>query len=298
MMRSLAVVALLATTALVRPAHAVEDPRAGRWDARVRTVAYNPMNPVRLVGSTFTSTQVIFAVGETVTHVAIGDSEAWLAQPTGNLLFIKPIEVRAPTNMQVVTSRPDGNIRSYQFELVARAAPSPTGSQVASLGGTVPAAAGPVTPFAIQFTYPEDVRQAAIEQRDRSIAGATERDAQSRLAVDFLSGPRNWRYAAQGSHAIEPAEVSDNGRLTAFRFPGNMTVPTIYTVALDGQETIVPYNMRGDRAVVSTTAKEFRLRYGGEVLRVFNLAFDPVGSNPGTGTTTPEVVRSVREVRQ
>ena len=56
--------------------------------------------------------------------------------------------------------------------------------------------------------------------------------------------------------------------------------------------------MRGDRAVVSTTAREFRLRYGGDVLRVFNLAFDPVGFNPGTGTTTPEVVRSVREVRQ
>ena len=77
-----------------------------------------------------------------------------------------------------------------------------------------------------------------------------------------------------------------------------MTVPTIYTVAPDGQESIVPYNMRGDLAVVSTTAREFRLRYGGEVLRVFNLAFDPIGMNPGTGTTTPEVIRSVRESRQ
>ena len=298
MMRSLAVVALLTATTLTQPAFAVEDPRAGRWDARVRTVAYNPMNPVRLVGSTFTSTQIIFAVGETVTHVAIGDAEAWLAQPTGNLLFIKPIEIRSPTNMQVVTSRPDGSIRSYQFELLARPAPSPTGAQVASLGGTVPMPAGSVTPFAIQFTYPDDMRQAAIEKRDRSTAGAAEREAQSRLSVDFLSGPRNWRYAAQGSHAIEPAEVSDNGRLTAFRFPGNMTVPTIYTVAPDGQESIVPYNMRADRAVVSTTAREFRLRYGGEVLRVFNLAFDPIGMNPGTGTTTPEVVRSVRETGQ
>ena len=298
MMRSLAVVALLTATTLAQPAFAVEDPRAGRWDARVRTVAYNPMNPVRLVGSTFTSTQIIFAVGETVTHVAIGDAEAWLAQPTGNLLFIKPIEIRSPTNMQVVTFRPDGSIRSYQFELLARPAPSPTGAQVASLAGTVPMPAGSVTPFAIQFTYPDDLRQAAIEKRERSTVGAAERDAQSRLAVDFLSGPRNWRYAAQGSHAIEPAEVSDNGRLTAFRFPGNMTVPTIYTVAPDGQESIVPYNMRADRAVVSTTAREFRLRYGGEVLRVFNLAFDPIGVNPGTGTTTPEVVRSVRETGQ
>ena len=299
MMRSLALVALLATTALARPALAVEDPRAGRWDARVRTVAYNPMNPVRLVGSTFTSTQIIFAVGETVTHVAIGNSEAWLAQPTGNLLFIKPIEVRAPTNMQVVTSRPDGSIRSYQFELVARAAPSPT-----SWAGREPGRNGSRGRRAGDAVRdPVHLSRGCTPGRHGGSAtaargGASEREAQSRLAVDFFSGPRNWRYAAQGSHAIEPAEVSDNGRLTAFRFPGNMTVPTIYTVALDGQETIVPYNMRGDRAVVSTTAKEFRLRYGGEVLRVFNLAFDPIGSNPGTGTTTPDVVRSVREVRQ
>ena len=290
--------ALLVGTALAGPARAVEEPRAGRWDARVRVVPYNPMNVVRLVGSTFTSTQIIFAVGETVTHVAIGDADAWLPQPTGNLLFIKPVEVRAPTNMQVVTAKADGSIRSYQFELIARAAPSPTGAQVADLGGTVPVPVGPATPFAIQFTYPDDARQAAIETRRRVAEGASERDAQARLAVDFFYGPRNWRYTAQGSTAIQPTQVSDNGRLTAFRFPGNATVPTIYTVAPDGQETIVPYTMRDDLAVVSTTAREFRLRYGGEVLRVFNLAFDPVGQNPGTGTTTPDVVRSVRETRQ
>lgn len=290
--------ALLVGAVLAGPAHAVQEPRAGRWDGRVRTVPYNAMNPVRLVGSTFTSTQVIFAVGETVTHVAIGDAEAWLPQPTGNLLFIKPIEVRQPTNMQVVTTRPDGSTRSYQFELVARPAPSTTGSQVASLDGGVPAPAGPATPFAIQFVYPEDAREAAIANRRRAAAGAGERDAQARLAVDFFYGPRNWRYTAQGSRSIEPAEVSDNGRLTAFRFPGNSTVPTIYTIAPDGQESIVPYSMRGDLAVVSTTAREFRLRYGSEVLRVFNLAFDPIGQNPGTGTTTPEVIRTIRESRQ
>lgn len=292
------VLGLLVSTVLAGPAHAVQEPRAGRWDARVRTVPYNAMNPVRLVGSTFTSTQVIFAVGETVTHVAIGDAEAWLPQPTGNLLFIKPVEVRQPTNMQVVTTRPDGSIRSYQFELVARPAPSTTGAQVASLDGTVPRPTGPATPFAIQFVYPEDAREEAIANRRRVAAGAGEQDAQARLAVDFFYGPRNWRYTAQGSRSIEPAEVSDNGRLTAFRFPGRSTVPTIYVIAPDGQESIVPYSMRGDLAVVSTTAKEFRLRYGSEVLRVFNLAFDPIGQNPGTGTTTPEVIRTIRESRQ
>lgn len=294
---TLAVVLLLGT-AVAGPAFAVQEPRAGRWDARVRSVPYNPNDIVRVVGSTFTSTQIMFAVGETITHIAIGDSEAWLPQPTGNLLFIKPIEVRAPTNMQVVTSRPDGSVRSYQFELIARATPSTSSAQVASLDGAVPApATAAATPYAIGFVYPGDVREAAIATRKRLAAGASERQAEARLAVDYFYGPRNWRYAGQGSHAIEPTEVSDNGRLTAMRFPGVSSLPSIYTVAPDGQESIVPYTMRGDVAVVSTTAREFRLRLGSEVLRVFNLAYDPIGVNPGTGTTTPEVVRSVREGR-
>ncbi len=275
---------LLAGCALAGPALAVQDPRAGRFDARVRTVAYNPANVVRVIGGTFASTEIIFAVGEMITQVAIGDADGWLAQPAGNLLFLKPSEVRAPTNAQVVTRRLDGSFRSYQFELVAHAA-----------AGQQPAEGAQ---FAITFAYPDDARQAVVAERAKAAAGADEQLAQSRLAVDLFYGPRNWRYTAQGAGAIQPLEVSDNGRLTAFRFPGNQTLPTIYTVSPDGQETIVPYTMRDDLAVVSTTAREFRLRYGNDVLRVFNLGFDPIGQNPGTGTTTPEVQRSVREARQ
>ena len=47
-----------------------------------------------------------------------------------------------------------------------------------------------------------------------------------------------------------------------------MRVPTIYTAAPDGTETIVPYAMRGDHAVVQTTARVFTLRDGQEVLRI------------------------------
>jgi type IV secretion system protein VirB9 len=276
--------ALLSGSLLADPAWAVQDPRAGRFDNRVRTVAYNPMNVVRVTGGTLSSTEVIFSASETITQVAIGDSEAWLAQPAGNLLFLKPAEARAPTNAQVVTKRQDGSVRSYQFELVAHAG---SASQAA-----------PDAQFAIQFVYPDDARQTATADRERAKAMADERLAQERLAVDFFYGPRNWRYAAQGSTAIQPTEVSDNGRLTVFRFPGNMQVPTIYTIAVDGQETIVPYTMRDDLAVVQITAPEFRLRLGGDVTRVFNLRFDPIGPNPRTGTTTPEVERSVRTPAQ
>jgi len=293
MMRPLALV-LLVGSALAGPALAVQDPVAGRYDPRVRLVAYNPMQVVRVLGAPFTSTQITFAPTETITQVAIGDNDAWLAAPAGNLLFIKPSEARAPTNMQVVTKRADGSVRSYQFELVAR---GPSSAQVASMGASVPMPTPPGTQFAIAFVYPGDAREAALAERRRREANAGEHLAEARLAVDFFYGPRNWRYTGQGSRAIEPAEVSDNGRMTAFRFPGNMQVPVIYAGACGEQEAIVPHTMRDDLVIVQITSRKFCLRLGDEVLEVANRDYSAVGQNPGTGTTSPEVVRSVREPR-
>lgn len=279
MSRTLLAGAALILALATSPADAEQTPRSGGYDERVQVVAYNPMNVVRVVGSPTNSTQIIFASGEEITQVAIGDADAWLAQPAGNLLFIKPTEIRVSTNMQVVTKRLDGSNRSYQFRLLA-ARRGPAGESAAI--------------YAVTFTYPEDARAARAAIDAQTAAVAREHAAQSRLSQAWAEGPRNWRYVAQGSTMLEPIEVSDNGRQTAFRFPGNMRVPTIYTAAPDGTETIVPYTMNGDMAVVQTTAREFTLRDGQEVLRIINQGFDPVGRNPGTGTGTPDMTRIVR----
>lgn len=268
------VLALAASSAV-----AEQSPRSAGYDERVQVVPYNPMNVVRVVGSPTNSTQIIFGPGEKITQVAIGDADAWLAQPAGNLLFIKPTEIHLSTNMQVVTERPDGSNRSYQFRLIA-----------AKRGAAGESAAI----FAVTFTYPEDARAARVAAEARATAVAREQAAQTQLSQAWAEGPRNWRYVAQGSVMLEPIEVSDNGRQTAFRFPGNMRIPTIYTAAPDGTETIVPYTMVGEMAVVQTTAREFTLRDGQEVLRIINQGFDPVGRNPGTGTGTPDLTRTVK----
>jgi type IV secretion system protein VirB9 len=47
--------------------------------------------------------------------------------------------------------------------------------------------------------------------------------------------------------------------------------------------------------VVHATAKEFRLRKGDNVLCIFNEAFDAVGINPGTNTTSPSIERRAKK---
>ena len=271
-------------------ASAEQAPKSGGFDPRVQLVAYNPLDVVRIVGSPTNSTQITFGTNEEITQVAIGDAEGWLAQPAANMLFLKPTERRPATNAQVVTRRPDGSLRSYQLRLVAEPNGEGTGAAMASardetVGGAM---------YAVHFRYPQDERAERAARRTRAAERVLERDAQARLAGAWAEGPRNWRYVAQGSGALEPAEVSDNGRQTAFRFPGSRRVPAIYAVAPDGSEAIVPATMAGDTAVVQTTAPAFVLRDGQEVLRVVNRGFDPAGRDPGTGTGTPGLTRSVR----
>ena len=251
----------LALLLLAHAAQAEQTPRSGGRDARVRVVSYHPMDVIRVTASPTHSTQILFAEGEEISQVAIGDAENWLAQPAGNALFLKPTAPRASSNMQVVTRTANGTARSYQFVL----------------------AEGPPI-FALHVTPREDRRASADAERAR----------EARLAQAWAEGPRNWRYVAQGSGLLEPLEVSDNGRFTAFRFPGAMRLPAIFTVAPDGSETIVSYTVVGDHVVVPRTAKEFLLRDGREVLRVVNQGFDPIGRDPGTGTGLPDLVRVVR----
>lgn len=278
MRRSLAIGVAMLAIILDGPALAEQTPQSAGYDPHVQLVPYNPLNVVRIIGSPKNSTQIVFAPGEEITQVAIGDADAWLAQPAGNLLFLKPTLIRASTNMQVVTKTLGGASRSYQFLLTAVRQRDRSARAI----------------YAVSFTYPADEAAAREATRAAADAAAREKASEDRLQTAWSEGPRNWRYVAQGSNMIEPTEVSDNGRQTAFRFPGNMRVPTIYTAAPDGAETIVPYTMVGDMVVVQTTARIFTLRDGQKVLRILNQGFDPVGRNPGTGTGTPDLARTVR----
>ena len=278
---AIALTAALTVGLAAVPAVAEQVPRSGGHDPRVQVIAHNPMNVVRIVGCPTTSPQITFGPGEEITQVAIGDADAWLAQPAGHMLFLKPTAAGPATNAQVVTRRPDGTVRSYQLRLVATGQGEDSSGDGAAM-------------YAVHFRYPEDERAARAARKAQAAALARERDAQAHLEGAWAEGPRNWRYVAQGSVAVEPAEVSDNGRQTAFRFPGNRRVPVLYAVAPDGSETIVPYTMAGDVAVVQTTARAFVLRDGREVLRVVNRGFDPAGRDPGTGTGTAAVTRTVR----
>ncbi|CCF00735.1 Type IV secretion system protein virB9 (plasmid) [Sinorhizobium fredii HH103] len=277
-MRTAAIFALLLAGSAFS-ALALEIPRGASQDSRVRFVDYQPYNITRIIGSLRSSVQVEFAADEEIAHVALGNSVAWEVAPAGNILFLKPRENQPVTNISVVTTRRDGSTRSYQMELTIRDGKVEVGQN---------------TYFYVKYRYPADEAE-----RRRQVAAARAIAAQAKEADKLFTlheayGPRNWRYSAQGAQALEPQSVYDNGKVTAFAFVGNQEMPVIYIENSDGSESLVPKSVDGNLVLVHAISRKFILRSGGDVLCVFNEAYDRIGINPGTNTTSPSVERVVR----
>ena len=270
---------MLALTAMLAlagsPALAAPASRPESADPRIKVLEYDPWKVYPIVGAFRTATQILFADNEEILHVALGDTVAWEVAPETNILFVKPREKHGATNL-IVTTRRGAETRNYNFELRTRDGPI--------------TAKTPDTYFQVRFRYPDDEVAGSAVQMQAMQAAAIE------MALDrgVIAGPRNLKYTVQGSSALQPSEVSDNGRFTVLRFAGARDLPAFFTVNPDGREAVVPFDVRGEFVVLHTVAPAFRLRRGDEVLCIYNEAVKPYGVEYGTGTGSPLVERTVR----
>lgn len=295
------------------PAFALDTPPAGAADTHIRIEPYSQFNITNLIGEIGRQTTITFGKDEQVSRIVFGspDGEIWegpspdeiKSSPLKNNLPLWPQKIE-PTNMQVTTILQDQSQRVYQFRLTAQK-PGDDGSD------------GPDVTFGLIFTYPEQAKEQA---RAQAVAAAKDRQtvreasvAKARLTVDPFYGKVKWDYIARPNHDWRERgwprpSVSDNGWLTAFEFKGNVSEPAIYIVDNSdpedktkclpgGSERLAPFTNKDDLKLVQTTARHFRLRLGDAVMEVCNLRYDPVGQNPRTGTTSPDVIREVVSAR-
>lgn len=235
MIRLLTSLICLAVTAATAPATAAGDPR-------IRYVDYDPDQVLRVVGHTGFQTTIEFQPDETISNVAVGDAGGWqiTANAGASLLFLKPVDVAAPTNLTVVTSR-----RSYNFELHAR-----SGAGVSIRDVT----------FTVRFRREE-------EKTDNQPSGPD--------PLILAAPPELWNraYTYEGSAANVPDEVFDNGRATFFRWDGDTPTPAIFVISDEAGESVVNFSVQGRYVVVDYVAAEFVLRRGKEVTYLFNDSF-------------------------
>lgn len=274
-------IAVIAMMIAASPLAANETPHPTAQDSRIRDVIYSETQVFRIVGVFRSATQIVFSEGERVEHVALGDTVSWEVAPAENSLFIKPRELAGATNLIVMT-RSAAGVRNYTFELTARR------------GGIGARSAD--TFFKVAFRYPREeaaAAQAAATHAAYTRALALQSGAiRSALDLGVLEGRRNLKYSVQGSSAIQPSEITDNGQFTALRFPNQRELPAFFAINPDGSESIVPFDVRDEFVVIHGVFGQLRLRRGKEVLCIFNEAPDFYGRDPKTGTASSIVERT------
>lgn len=206
----------------------------------------------------------------------------------------------------VVTATQEGSERAYKFELIARK-PSPNCNESPA---TAPGCEGDDwTTSELSFIYPSNVAaaatQASDEKRKAMVAAWQVKQAKdketaaiARLKVDVFYGQRNFAYQAKAEQQFKflaPSQVSDNGWLTEMQWPGNVQLPTITMIdPATGDERVAPVTQQGQMQIINGTSEWFRLRLGSTaVMDIHNLAWSASRPDPGTGTTSHDVVRQV-----
>lgn len=218
-------------------------------DPRLKTLVFDEAEVVRIDGKVLVQTTIKFAPDEVIENVAIGDSTAWQVQPNKaqSILFVKPLDPVARTNMTVVTDK-----RTYLFDLVA----SPRNSAL----------------YVMQFRYPE-LEKKAEEDRLAALAEAealalraetapgTIADASGAFVV---SDPAqlNFAWASAGKPALLPARAYDDGDTLFLSWPQGIAIPAILITNADGDEGPVNYTVRGDTVVVEGVPPQVILRSG------------------------------------
>ena len=226
--------------AVATPAHALQEPHAIATDSRIRTVRFSENEVYQFIGHYSYQSSIEFAADEKIQTVSVGDSTAWLVNPSGNRLFLKPIEQNALTNMTVITDK-----HQYLFELHAEETKNIRDKDLI---------------FSLRFIYPQvEAPQMGVSQFEEF--------------PEFDKHPEkfNFNYSVKGSSVIEPIRIFDDGEFTYFEFRNlNAEIPAFFLVDGAYNESLINFRKRGNYIVVERVASRYTLRRGPDILCVYN----------------------------
>ncbi|WP_188318035.1 P-type conjugative transfer protein VirB9 [Bartonella choladocola] len=223
-------------------AHAERLPQGGRLDGRIRTVTYKIDDVVAIKAAYGISTMVLFGDDETIETITLGDTVSWQVIPNSkkNILFLKPVEPNAVSNMNVVTNR-----HVYSFAL------NSTDSE-AKKDHT----------FSVQFKYPDDDIDKKLWDKAREAVASP-----NISNIDIAN--TNLDYAYKGSDSSKPLVAFDDGKKTFLKFGG--AIPSIFAVGTDRREKVINYRREKDYIVLDGVYSQLSLRRGRQVTCLFNL---------------------------
>lgn len=234
---------ILSLIFFVDGAFAAQLPRYLGSERKFRSFIYNPNDVYRYIGHYTYQGFIEFEEGETIGTISMGNPSLWLFENLGNRLFLKPVgEDNSETNMTVITNK-----RVYHFELVAREAKGITDKDLI---------------FVVKFVYPDEKDKNIVQFP--KVPLSDEPDLRDLTIYNF-----NYQYT--GEPSIAPIRVFDNGEFTYFQFAKkNAEIPAIFTVDVEGFESLINFRSAGSYIIVERVAPQFTLRNGSDIVCVYN----------------------------
>ncbi len=229
-------------------AYAIREPRPTAVDSRIRVIVYSPDDVFKFTGYFGYQASIELGKGEEVSSISMGDTTSWQIVPSGNRIFIKPIEQDATTNMTLITNK-----RVYFFELYAQEAMD---------------IRDPEMVFNVRFIYPDEEDEDNIKT---FTSGSHDPD---------LTHPEkyNFNYSLSGHEDVAPIKVFDDGEFTYMQFRDkNAEIPAIFAVDEELRESMVNYRLNtnmGNTVVIEQVFKKLSIRSGKRIACLFNEAFD------------------------
>ncbi len=213
---------------------------ANARDARLVHRHYNPNEVVRIEGQAGVQASIAFGDDERIENVAIGDSTSWQVTPNkrANILFIKPLNMRARTNLTVVTDQ-----HKYFFDLVARSDARPL--------------------YVLQFIYPEKPKLASSAETPKALsAEETQLAGGEPKVMPIDPATVNQAWYPRGDTKLFPSRIYDDGQSTYLSWPKSAAIPAILIRDEKGKEGPVNFSVHDDVTIVDGVPALFVLRSG------------------------------------
>lgn len=243
-------------------------------DSRLTQRLYNPDEVVRIDGRLGVQATVAFAEAEHIENVAVGDAETWQITPNkrANLLFVKPLNASARTNMTVVTDR-----HTYYFDLVASARTTPL--------------------YALKFTYPAAPKTAATASGSGASPALTDAERETLSGEQAPVDPArlNFAWRTSGAAKLLPQRLYDDGESTYAVWVPGVPIPAILVTNAKGEEGPVNFAVRGDTIVIDEVPSRIVLRVGRDRAQLDYKGPGPRPKAQGTPTAAP--IAAVSETR-
>lgn len=236
-------------------------------DSRIKLLTYDEADVYSIVTKYGYQTSIVLGPAEEIQTISVGDRSLWQIIPSGNRLFIRPMDEDVTTNMTVITNR-----HSYQFDLK---------SLGEGKGGNL---------YVAKFMYPEDRPKAPPMAAVAPPAASPPlpsvpppvitQTPVSAAPVAVSSGPglpyANYNYTYSGPDSLAPLQVYDDGKSTFIKYQNaDQPPPAVYVMDATGARQSSSYYVKGEYIVVSQVAPEMALESNGGTLHIYNEMLNP-----------------------